>query len=186
MKDKEKTFKIVSLVGSILTIISFIILMVTLIKVDRIEELVGTSKNWIMSLKINEPRDGTEIPKKEKVIKIAGKFEFYTTAAEAQNKGPVNLIMHQNSVDLICYIRLFSQNSSNQNKYHRQSEIIVNQNGNFEGLITLGNLKEDDLETRVQIIVLAVPKKSIPEGLIHVELPLYLEASKVVVVKRIR
>ncbi len=183
VKNKaDKTFKIFSYIGIFSSVFSAIVMIVTLIIVERIEDLVDTSKEWIMKLELNEPIN-TEAGKVER---IKGKFEFYTTAVEAHNKGPVNLTMYQNSVDLLCYIRPYSQTNSHQSKYYLQPKLIVHQNGKFEGLVFFGNLNKKDLETRYQIIVLAIPQEFVPGSLIHDELPLYLAVSNVIEVVRLR
>ncbi|MGD2087152.1 MAG: hypothetical protein PVH61_13295 [Candidatus Aminicenantes bacterium] len=183
-KQKEgKNFKIFSYIGVFSSIFSAVVMIVTLIIVERIEDLVDTSKEWIMKLELIEPTNESELDGKVEILK--GKFEFYTTAVEAHNKGAVNLTMYQNSVNLLCFVRPLALHNSNQPKYYLQSKPIVNQNGDFEGLISFGNLNEDDLETRYQIIVLAVPQKSIPKCLIHDDLPFYLASSNIVVVRRV-
>jgi hypothetical protein len=184
MISKDKIFKIFGFIGICSSIISLIIMIVTWRKVDRIEELVDTSRDWIMKLELYEPQSNIYVS--GKVERIKGKFEFYTTAVEAHNKGPVNLTMYQNSVDLICYVRPFSLTHSNQPKYYRQSKPIVHQNGDFEGLVVFGNLSKEDLENRYQVIVLAVPKNSVPGGVIHDELPFYLAVSNLVELGRKR
>jgi hypothetical protein len=185
MANKKKKDKkdFINMLGSICSILSLVILIITFFVVDRIRELVDTSKNWIIKLELNQPLNNSNIS--GKVERIKGKFEFYTTAAEAHDKGPVNLIMYQKSIVLLCFVRPISIHNSNQNKYYLQTKPIVHQNGEFESLVFFGNVSEEnDLATSYQIIVLAVPKKSIPKGFVFDNLPFYLAASNSIVVKR--
>ncbi|NIM14731.1 MAG: hypothetical protein GTO45_22305 [Candidatus Aminicenantes bacterium] len=181
MTNKDKIFKISGLIGTFFTILSFIIMILTLLTVDRVKKLVETSKNWIIKIEITESQNSIDVT--VPVIRIKGKVEFYTSAAETINKGPVNLIMHQKSIILLCFVRPLIPRKSNQNGYYLQPKLIVHRNGGFEGIISFGYAKEDDLETEYQIIVLAVPQKSVPAGLIHADLPFYLASSNIVVVK---
>lgn len=142
-------------------------------KVDRLEDVVRRAKEWKLDVKIDPPQ-ASETP--NNAILITGTGDLRTTAAQMESGPAVNLVLEENRVELVPFVRQVS----NKTSWAVQSKLLVRQGGYFDGVVFLG-----DEGYQYQIVVLAVPSGSVEIGQLE-ELPFSYAASNSVVVKRVR
>lgn len=165
-------WKIVGIAGLILSIISSIIAISAYVKVDRLEDLARRAKDWKIAVNVSEPKNKAEIS--GDAVMIVGKGDLRTTAAQVESSPAVNLVLEENRVELVPFVRQMSENNS----WAVQPKSVVRQDGGFDGVIVLG-----DRGYEYQIIVLAVPSGSV-KGDQLMDLPFSYAVSNSVVVKR--
>jgi len=165
-------WKIVSITGLLLGIISSIIGISAYVKVDRLED-ARRARDWKITVNISEPNNRYQIP--GDAVMIVGKGDLRTTAAQVESSPAVNLVLEQNSVELVPFVRQVSK----KQLWAVQAKPAVRQDGGFDCLIVLG-----DMGYEYQIIVLAVPSGSIKVDQL-MDLPFFYEASNSVMVKRV-
>lgn len=114
------------------------------------------------------------------VIRIAGKMDRYTTAAETISDHKVNLILVKGKVELRPFVRPLSE----AKWWWAQPNLIVKQDGSLEGSVFLGERGGKGSSIQFQIVVFAVPRDSYSKGGKLVDTPLSYAASNSIIVKR--
>jgi hypothetical protein len=172
----RNTWKITTILGVILGIIASVISIWTFARIDRLSDLIEKARSWKLKLQIIEPIDGYQTS--EKVLRVIGHVNFQATAVDSQSVSKVNLLLHQNEIDIVCYVRPMSKNEV----WYLQQPPIIDQNGHFECLVFLES-STHEFSINHQLVVLAVPRGQIPTGNRHPSLPLYYAPSNVILVK---
>lgn len=179
----NRLWKIVTSMGFVLGLVASVISIWTVVKADRIEDiakLAVEAGKWVIKPKIIEPEEGTEVS--GVVVRIVGNIEFRTAATDTLQSNNVNLMLHQNQVELVCYIRPLSKN----NFWYLQSKPLIEQNGRFECLGFIEHNESGTSGIKHQIVALIIPKKYISKNFRNSDLPFYYASSNIVVVKSVR
>lgn len=163
-------WKIVSITGLLLSIISSIIGISAYVKVDRLEDLARRAKDWRIAVNLEPHKPTSNI-----AVMVVGSGDLRTTAAQAESSPAVNLVLEENRVELVPFVRQVSEVKS----WSIQPKLLVRQDGSFDGLILLG-----DKGYEYQIVVLAVPS-GLVKGDQLMDLPFSYAASNSIIVRRI-
>lgn len=151
---------------------------------DQIQKMNRAEKNWETALNITEPPDGADIS--GRVLNVSGRAIFRSPVQDIESKVKVNFALYQHQVELVPFVRPLSESSPDVNRWWVQPGPTVNQNGSFSGTIFVGNNEPADIGKKFQIVILAIPKKSVSEGDTFVNLPFSYVASNIITVKKIQ
>lgn len=174
----SRVWKIVSGLGLVLGIVSSVISIRSATKINQIEGLARQARDWKITIELTEPKEGLKVS--SHVAKIAGKATFQATAANDQSNPSVNLILEENQVELVPFVKPLSESKW----WWVQAGPVVHQDGAFDGTVFDGERDGAGIGVEFQIVILAVPKGTISEGDKLVNLPFSYAASNVVTVKR--
>lgn len=179
MKRKIDKWKIYQGLGIFFGIFAALISIYTFLKVDNISNFVELSRNWRLEIEITEPKDDTEIT--GQILKVAGRINFQTSANITGNHPNVKLALYQNKLEIVAFVRPISVYDS----WYRQEDLIVHQDGSFEGAVLVGNKEDQNDILEAEIAVLVVPSGSISKKLQQNTLPFYVAISNIVNVSRL-
>lgn len=165
--------------GAILGIIASLTSIWAILKIDRFEELAERAKSWKLSIALSNPRNGT--PVFGSTLRIFGQIEFRIAAADDEFKARINLSLSKEKIDLVPYVRPISESKW----WWAQPMPFIHQDGSFEGLVFIGE-KQFTGQVEYQVIILAVPKGTSPEGSRSVNLPFFYAASNAITLTRVQ
>jgi hypothetical protein len=176
----KNVWKIIGAIGLILGIIASVNSLWNSWKINQVAHRVQIAKGWRITINLKEPENHSEV--RSYVLKIKGHVDFQTTATEAVSSPKVSLALSENDVELIPFVRPFSE----AKWWWVQSIPVVGQDGSFESSVFVGERSGVGIGIEFQIVVLAIPRKSVSEGDKLVNLPFYYATSNIVTVKRIQ
>ena len=100
-------WKIISTVALVLGLVASIIAILTFLKVDRLEDVVRRAKDWRIAVNLSEPKNKSEIF--GIAVMVVGKGDLRTTAAQVESSPAVNLVLEENRVELVPFVRQVSK-----------------------------------------------------------------------------
>lgn len=175
----DHVFQLLTLVSLALGIVSNVVGVWAHIEARQVRDDLETlleSKNWELSLKLEEPVEGSQVS--GYVTRIAGAANFRTTAVATNTK--INLLLEEKRIALVPLVRPLSGKW-----WWVQARPLVLPDGSFEGTVFVGD-KESGADSEFQLTVLAVRKRSVSEGDRFAELPFFYTATKTVTIRRLR
>jgi hypothetical protein len=173
----QKTKEIVFFLGAIFGIFASGISIYNFGKINYIESIFKISES--LEINLSEPKDGTEVS--SRATRITGRINLKTSADDNNLPSGVHSLLARHKIELVPFVKPLSE----EKFWWAQSSPVVQQNGIFTGSVFLGE-ERNGVGNDFQIIVLAVPKGTTPEGSRILNLPFNSTASNTITVKRVR
>lgn len=174
----NKIKDIINLFASVLSIVAIVISCYNYFAIDRIQQHLVDIKPLMLEISITKPEEMAKLS--GSVINIEGQITMGNITDNPNNDVCIGLA--QRKIDIVPLVRPLSET----NLWYAQTKPAINRNGHFDSSVNLGDNKGHGIGIDFQILVLAVPKGSINQGMIFRDLPPYGNASRMITVRRIK